>query len=113
MLVQVVSLYKGKQTSANLPYKVVFKIPQDGKDVKLVAHLVSLKSSVEAEFQSSTAYLCLICQLPELRYQTGLISGIRALIVPEASLDSRSDNRFFWCHAVSSRDRGDKVKEGA
>lgn len=55
MLVQVVSLYKGKQTSANLPYKVVFKIPHDGKDVKLVAHLVSLKLSVEAEFQSSTA----------------------------------------------------------
>ena len=40
-LVQVVSLFKGKQTSANLPYKVVFKIPQEeGKDIKLVAHLV-------------------------------------------------------------------------
>ena len=50
MLVQVVSLYKGKQTSANLPYKVVFKIPHDGKDVKLVAHLVSLKLYVDAEF---------------------------------------------------------------
>ena len=38
---QVVSLFKGKQTSANLPYKVVFKIPQEEKDIKLVAHLVS------------------------------------------------------------------------
>ena len=38
---QVVSLYKGKQTSANLPYKVVFMIPQEEKDIKLVAHLVS------------------------------------------------------------------------
>ena len=40
-LLQVVSLYKGKQTSANLPYKVVFMIPQEEKDIKLVAHLVS------------------------------------------------------------------------
>ena len=40
---QVVSLYKGKQTSANLPYKVTFIIPQEGaKDIKLVAHLVSV-----------------------------------------------------------------------
>ena len=38
---QVVSLYKGKQTSANLPYKVTFIIPQEGaKDIRLVAHLV-------------------------------------------------------------------------
>ena len=37
----MVSLYKGKQTSANLPYKVVFMIPQEEKDIKLVAHLVS------------------------------------------------------------------------
>ena len=113
MLVQVVSLYKGKQTSANLPYKVVFKIPQDGKDVKLVAHLVSLKVSVEAKFQPSTAYLCLIWQLPELRYQTGLFSGIRDLSIPNASLDSLANDRCFWCHAVSSRDRGNKVKARA
>jgi len=39
-VMDVVSLYKGKQTSANLPYKVTFLIPQEGaKDIKLVAHL--------------------------------------------------------------------------
>jgi hypothetical protein len=35
-------MYKDKKLSANLPYKVEFLIPADGKDVKLIAHLVSV-----------------------------------------------------------------------
>ena len=40
-LVEVVEKYQGKQLSANLPYKTLFMIPKDdGKDQKLIAHLV-------------------------------------------------------------------------
>lgn len=37
---QIVQDFKGKKLSANLPYKVEFRIPADDKDVKVIAHLV-------------------------------------------------------------------------
>lgn len=40
-LMEVIEKYQGKQLSANLPYKTLFMIPKDdGKDQKLIAHLV-------------------------------------------------------------------------
>ncbi len=40
-LMEVIEKYQGKQLSANLPYKTLFMIPtDDGKDQKLIAHLV-------------------------------------------------------------------------
>ena len=36
-----VDTYKGHELSATLPLKVQFAVPADGKDVKLIAHLVS------------------------------------------------------------------------
>ena len=33
-------MFKGKKLSSNLPYKVQFMVPADGKDVKLISHLV-------------------------------------------------------------------------
>lgn len=41
-LIEVIEKYQGKQLSANLPYKTQFMIPkEDGKEMKLVVHLVS------------------------------------------------------------------------
>lgn len=37
---QVIKTFKGKQLSSNLPYKVQFMVPADGKDVKVISHLV-------------------------------------------------------------------------
>jgi hypothetical protein len=40
-LMEVIEKYQGKQLSANMPYKTLFMIPKDdGKDQKLIAHLV-------------------------------------------------------------------------
>jgi hypothetical protein len=36
---QVIKVFKGKTLSSNLPYKVLFMLPGDGKDVKVIAHL--------------------------------------------------------------------------
>ena len=37
----MVKFFRGKELSANLPYKTQFLIPKEGeKDVKVVAHLV-------------------------------------------------------------------------
>ena len=39
--IEVIEKHLGSKMSANLPYKTVFMIPKDdGKDQKLVAHLV-------------------------------------------------------------------------
>lgn len=44
---EVIEKYQGKQLSANLPYKTLFVIPKDeGKDQKLIAHLVSVKTAI-------------------------------------------------------------------
>ena len=40
--IEVIEKHLGSKMSANLPYKTLFMIPKDdGKDQKLVAHLVS------------------------------------------------------------------------
>ena len=37
---QVIKVFKGKTLSSNLPYKVQFMVPSEGKEVKVIAHLV-------------------------------------------------------------------------
>ena len=45
---EVIETYQGSKMSANLPYKTLFMIPkEDGKDQKLVAHLVSNQESLK------------------------------------------------------------------
>jgi hypothetical protein len=51
------SEYKGQTLSANLPWKVQFAVPapDGGKDIKVLAHLVSGRTSL------SKLSLCLLC----------------------------------------------------
>lgn len=50
-LIEVIEKYQGKQLSANLPYKTQFMIPkEDGKEMKLVVHLVSDLAAANTHF---------------------------------------------------------------
>lgn len=58
---EVIEKYQGKQLSANLPYKTLFMIPKDdGKDQKLIAHLVR-QHSVHMNVRQQCTHIRIPC----------------------------------------------------
>ena len=59
-LLEVIEKYQGKTLSANLPYKTQFMISkEDGKDMKLIVHLV--RDSPD----NNISCICSVSQLPK------------------------------------------------
>ena len=57
----IVKKYKGKETSANLPYRIEFLLEKDdGKQQKFFAHVVSTCQSKETLIYGSSFEECII-----------------------------------------------------
>ena len=54
-------MFKGKKLSSNLPYKVHFMLPGDGKDVKVIAHLVRRPLSSHKRLLKDVWYIVACC----------------------------------------------------
>ena len=101
----VVSLYKGKQISANLPYKCLFLEPQeDGKDKKIIAHLVRhvlvfVLCAALLSVHHAVIYLPVICNAAKL-----CVCQKVALVLAEVPARIQYEFRFFSMPDCSTKE---------